>query len=127
MTRRADKYNVPDSLLLELFMHQMPPNVQSILASVEPLDSSKAASIADRILLHPLRSIANVQNVLRQYLNWWQNLLKTSNHILEEIQSETASKLEKLSISCNAFGIEEFDFFLHNVIIAVRHFNCCFL
>ncbi|XP_035216870.1 uncharacterized protein LOC118190280 [Stegodyphus dumicola] len=51
MTRRAEKYNVlPDSLLLELFMHQMPPNVQSILASVEPLDSSKASSIADRIL-----------------------------------------------------------------------------
>ncbi|XP_035216669.1 uncharacterized protein LOC118190085 [Stegodyphus dumicola] len=50
MIRRVEKYNVPDSLLLELFMHQIPPNVQSILASVEPLDSSKAASIADRML-----------------------------------------------------------------------------
>ncbi|XP_035222917.1 uncharacterized protein LOC118195696 [Stegodyphus dumicola] len=43
MTKRAEKYNVLDSLLLELFMHQMPPNIQSILASVESLDSSKAA------------------------------------------------------------------------------------
>lgn len=50
MQRRADSHNVSDSLLLELFLQQLPNNVQSILASIEPLSSKKAADVADRIM-----------------------------------------------------------------------------
>lgn len=50
MTRRAENHKISDVLLLELFLQQMPPNVQSIIASVQPIDSQKAANIADRIM-----------------------------------------------------------------------------
>ncbi|GFU98812.1 uncharacterized protein TNCV_1215281 [Trichonephila clavipes] len=50
MQRRSESYNVTDSLLLELFLRQLPPNVQSIFASIQPLTAQKASEIADRIL-----------------------------------------------------------------------------
>jgi hypothetical protein len=50
MKRRAEKHDVSDSLLLELFLQQLPSNVQTILASVESLKPEQAASTADRIL-----------------------------------------------------------------------------
>ncbi|GFV78756.1 transposon Ty3-G Gag-Pol polyprotein [Trichonephila clavipes] len=50
MQRRSESHNVTDSLLLELFLQQLPPNVQSILASIQPLTAQKASEIADRIL-----------------------------------------------------------------------------
>lgn len=50
MTRRAENHDISDTLLLELFLQQMPQNVQIILASVQPLDSKTAASIADRVM-----------------------------------------------------------------------------
>ncbi|GFX11691.1 uncharacterized protein TNCV_4340371 [Trichonephila clavipes] len=43
-------HNVTDSLLLELFLQQLPPNVQSILASIQPLTAQKASEVADHIL-----------------------------------------------------------------------------
>ncbi|GFQ73732.1 uncharacterized protein TNCT_30761 [Trichonephila clavata] len=48
--RRSESHNVADSLLLELFLQQLPPNVQSILASIQPLTAQKASEVADRIL-----------------------------------------------------------------------------
>ncbi|GFT80441.1 uncharacterized protein TNCV_1713761 [Trichonephila clavipes] len=50
MQRRSESHNVTDSLLLELFLQQLPPNVQSILASILPLTAQKASEVADRIL-----------------------------------------------------------------------------
>ncbi|XP_055926936.1 uncharacterized protein LOC129958466 [Argiope bruennichi] len=50
MQRRAENHNIIDSLLLELFLQQLPSNVQSILASIQPLTPQKASEIADKIL-----------------------------------------------------------------------------
>jgi hypothetical protein len=50
MQRRAESHNIADTLLLELFLQQLPSNVQSILASISPLTPPKAAKIADKIL-----------------------------------------------------------------------------
>ncbi|GFW58004.1 uncharacterized protein TNCV_2741501 [Trichonephila clavipes] len=50
MQRRSESPNVTDSLLLELFLQQLSPNVQSILASIQPLTAQKASEVADRIL-----------------------------------------------------------------------------
>ncbi|XP_035216768.1 uncharacterized protein LOC118190202 [Stegodyphus dumicola] len=90
MSRRTEKYNVSDSLLLELFMHQMPPNVQSILASVEPLDSSKAGSIVDRILEVTPAQVSEVSS--RVPLNVFENskldsLLKEVYKLRSEVLS----------------------------------------
>ncbi|GFT05466.1 transposon Ty3-G Gag-Pol polyprotein [Trichonephila clavipes] len=50
MQRRSESHNVTDSLLLELFLQQLPPNAQSILASIQPLTGQKASLVGDRIL-----------------------------------------------------------------------------
>ncbi|GFQ71208.1 uncharacterized protein TNCT_704141 [Trichonephila clavata] len=50
MQRRSESHNVADSLLLALFLLQLPPNVQSNLASIQPLTAQKASEVADRIL-----------------------------------------------------------------------------
>lgn len=50
MTRRAETFNVPDKLMLELFLQRLPSRVQSILAAVSDITLAKAAEISDRIL-----------------------------------------------------------------------------
>ncbi|GFX18742.1 uncharacterized protein TNCV_3019001 [Trichonephila clavipes] len=50
MQRRSESHNVNDSLLLELFLQQLPPNVQFILTSIQPLTAQIASEVADRIL-----------------------------------------------------------------------------
>lgn len=50
MQRRAESHNIEDSLLLELFLQQMPRSIQTVLASIAPISSEKAAEVADRIL-----------------------------------------------------------------------------
>lgn len=50
MQRRAENHNVSDTLLLELFLQQLPSNAQFILASVQDITPVKAAEIADKIL-----------------------------------------------------------------------------
>ncbi|GFW17066.1 transposon Ty3-G Gag-Pol polyprotein [Trichonephila clavipes] len=49
MTRRAETFNVPEKLMLELFLQRLPSRVQSILAAVSDLTLAKAAEISDRI------------------------------------------------------------------------------
>ncbi|XP_055928700.1 uncharacterized protein LOC129959832 [Argiope bruennichi] len=49
MKRRAERHNIDDSLLLELFNQAMPVPVQTILASISPISSDKAANVAERI------------------------------------------------------------------------------
>ncbi len=50
MKRRGEKHKISDSLLLELFLQQMPTNAQSIIASIQALEASQAASTAHSIL-----------------------------------------------------------------------------
>lgn len=50
MKRRAESYKVPDELMLELFLQHLPTPVQSILASISPLNLDKAAEVADRVM-----------------------------------------------------------------------------
>ncbi|GFX61683.1 retrovirus-related Pol polyprotein from transposon gypsy [Trichonephila clavipes] len=49
MTRCAETFNVPEKLMLELFLQRLPSRVQSILAAVSDLTLAKAAEISDRI------------------------------------------------------------------------------
>ncbi|KAF8792106.1 hypothetical protein HNY73_003752 [Argiope bruennichi] len=50
MRRRAESHRISDALLLELFLQQMPSNLQSILTAITPLNATKAAEMADKIL-----------------------------------------------------------------------------
>lgn len=50
MKRRAESLNVPDKLMLELFLQRLPNSIQTILAAVSELTLDKAAEISDRIL-----------------------------------------------------------------------------
>ncbi|GFU82994.1 retrovirus-related Pol polyprotein from transposon 17.6 [Trichonephila clavipes] len=50
MQQQPESHNVTDSLLLELFLQHLTSNVQSILASIQPLTVQKASEVADRIL-----------------------------------------------------------------------------
>nr|XP_015922908.2 uncharacterized protein LOC107451355 [Parasteatoda tepidariorum] len=50
MQRRAESHKISDSLLLELFLNQLPQHVQSILATIPSLNSTRAAEIADKVM-----------------------------------------------------------------------------
>lgn len=50
MKRRAESLNVPEKLMLELFLQRLPSRVQSILAAVTDLNLDRAAEISDKIL-----------------------------------------------------------------------------
>ncbi|XP_015921516.1 uncharacterized protein [Parasteatoda tepidariorum] len=50
MQRRAESHEISDSLLLELFLNQLPQHVQSILAAIPSLNSTRAAEIADKVM-----------------------------------------------------------------------------
>ncbi|GFV49872.1 uncharacterized protein TNCV_1391541 [Trichonephila clavipes] len=76
MQRRSESHNVTDSLLLELFLQQLPPNVQFILASIPPLTAQK--EVADRIL-----EVTPVQEVkeLRRSRNFSRNRFDSRNRL----------------------------------------------
>lgn len=50
MKRRAESLNVPENLMMELFLQRLPASVQSILAAVSGLTLEKAAEVSDKIL-----------------------------------------------------------------------------
>ncbi|XP_071039077.1 uncharacterized protein [Parasteatoda tepidariorum] len=50
MQRRAESHKISDSLLLELFLNQLPQHVQSTLAAIPSLNSTRAAEIADKVM-----------------------------------------------------------------------------
>ncbi|GFQ81692.1 uncharacterized protein TNCT_378371 [Trichonephila clavata] len=60
MQRRSELHNVADSLLLELFLKQLPPNVQSIIVSIQLLTAQKSSEVADRILEVPPAHVSAV-------------------------------------------------------------------
>ncbi|KAF8793458.1 hypothetical protein HNY73_004935 [Argiope bruennichi] len=50
MQRRAESHHISDTQLLKIFLQQMENNVQSILTVITPLNATKAAEMADKIL-----------------------------------------------------------------------------
>lgn len=50
LKRRADTHQVPEQLMLELFLQHLPAHVQTVLAAITPLTLEKAAEIADRVM-----------------------------------------------------------------------------
>ncbi|GFT62161.1 uncharacterized protein TNCV_1723031 [Trichonephila clavipes] len=50
MQRQSELHNFSDSLLLEIFLQQLPTNVQSIHASIQPLTAQKTSEVTNRIL-----------------------------------------------------------------------------
>lgn len=50
LKRRADSHQVPEKLMLELFLQHLPAHVQTVLAAITPLTLDKAAEIADRVM-----------------------------------------------------------------------------
>ncbi|XP_067137171.1 uncharacterized protein [Centruroides vittatus] len=49
LKRRAEKCQIPEAVMLELFIH-LPTSVQSILAAITLLDIGKAAEVANRVV-----------------------------------------------------------------------------
>ncbi|KAF8791603.1 hypothetical protein HNY73_006444 [Argiope bruennichi] len=62
MKRRAESHNIDDSLLFELFNQAMPVLVQTILVSISPITSYKAADVANRILDINSTSISTISS-----------------------------------------------------------------
>lgn len=92
MKRRAESLNVPDKLMLELFLQRLPSAVQTILAAVSDLTLAKAAEIADRILEvtpSPVETFA-VSNSDEQSIE--QRLFREIEKINERIDSLSFSR-----------------------------------
>ncbi|XP_023214603.1 uncharacterized protein LOC111617555, partial [Centruroides sculpturatus] len=47
---RAENFQIPDAVILELFIQHLPTSVQSILATITPLNVDKAAEVTDRMV-----------------------------------------------------------------------------
>ncbi|XP_067121586.1 uncharacterized protein [Centruroides vittatus] len=60
LKRRAENFQIPDAVILELFIQHLPTSVQSILAAITPLDVDKAAEVADRVVEVTPATIASV-------------------------------------------------------------------
>ncbi|GFT87587.1 uncharacterized protein NPIL_88131 [Nephila pilipes] len=59
----AENHTIDDSLLFELFNKAMPIPIQTMLASIPPITSDKAAEVADKILEINPNSISSVTSV----------------------------------------------------------------
>ncbi|XP_055940818.1 uncharacterized protein LOC129971250 [Argiope bruennichi] len=82
MQRRAEHHQILDTLLLELFL-QLPQTVQSILLAISPLNATKAAEIADRIMEVTPPEVSNISSS-----NSCANVNDTSqSELLEEIKA----------------------------------------
>ncbi|GFS91608.1 transposon Tf2-9 polyprotein [Trichonephila clavipes] len=77
MNRRAASHNVPEELMLELFLQQLPTAVQTILASITPITVEKAAEVADRILEVSTPTVSLSTNAIAS---------SSENRILQEIE-----------------------------------------
>ncbi|GFY00618.1 transposon Tf2-9 polyprotein [Trichonephila clavipes] len=77
MNRHAASQNVPEELMLELFLQQLPTAVQTILASITPITVEKAAEVADRILEVSTPTVSLSTNAIAS---------SSENRILQEIE-----------------------------------------
>lgn len=93
MQRRAENHNVADSLLLELFLQQLPANVQSILASISPLTSQKAAEIADKIMdIAPAQVSAVSDSCSVSHITPDSELIKEIKSLRKEVETLRRSR-----------------------------------
>lgn len=92
MQRRAESHKIDDSLLFEIFMQAMPTSVQTILASISPLSTDKAAEVADRILEI---NIGNVSASTKEQSSSSDTLL----HELQALRKEVAEIRRSRSVS----------------------------
>lgn len=82
MQRRAENHQISDTLLLELFLQQLPKNVQSILLAISPLNAAKAAEIADRIMEVTPPEVSKISNS-----NSCENVNASQSELLVEIKA----------------------------------------
>lgn len=92
MQRRADSHNVSDSLLLELFLQQLPSNIQTILASIEPLTPQKAADVADRIMEITPIQINSVRSSPAEHSEISSTLLEELKSLRKEVAALRRSR-----------------------------------
>ena len=100
MQRQADSHNVNDSLLLELFLQQLPSSIHTILASIKPLTPTKTANVGDRII-----EISRVQ-VNSPSSAFAKSSLITSL-LLDELKS-LRKEITALRRSCSSFRSRNF-------------------
>lgn len=89
MQRRAESHALPDKVLLELFLQQLPSHVQSILAAIEPLSLTKAAEVADRILEVSPANVSQVSN--------------RADNLAQSNYQELMAQIKQLDARLNAF------------------------
>ncbi|XP_055926926.1 uncharacterized protein LOC129958457 [Argiope bruennichi] len=81
--RPVENHQISDTLLLELFLQQLPQTVQSILLAISPLNATKAAEIENRIMEATPPEVSNISNS-----NSCANVNNTSqSEFLEEIKA----------------------------------------
>lgn len=86
MQRRAESHALPDKVLLELFLQQMPSHVQSILAAIDTLSIAKAAEIADRIIEVSPAPVSQISKN-NENLSDYQKLLTEVKKLHERLNS----------------------------------------
>lgn len=101
MQRRAENHKVSDTLLLELFLQQLPSNAQFILASVQDLTPIKAAEIADKILDVSPPQVGAVSTTNSSSAD--SELLKELKLLREEVASLRRSRSHSRSLSRSNF------------------------
>ncbi|GFX27857.1 hypothetical protein TNCV_3082801 [Trichonephila clavipes] len=100
MQRQSEWQNVSDSLLLELFLQQLPPNVQSILASIQPLQLK-------RLLI--TRGLKGVYAFIDDILIASQNVQEHTTHLRALFERLDYYGLTIKPSKC-AFGVDSLKF-----------------
>lgn len=91
MKRRAETLNVPENLMMELFLQRLPSSVQSILAAVSDLTLEKAAEISDKIL-------EVTPSPVETFTVSHDNKKTTEENIFKELE-KLHKRLDRLSLS----------------------------
>lgn len=101
MQRRAENHNIDDSLLFELFNQAMPVPVQTILASLSPISSEKAADVADRILDINYSSINTISSPPKERKTEMELLREEIKGLRQEVADLRRSRSRYRSLSGN--------------------------
>lgn len=87
MKRRAENHNAFDTLLLELFLQELPLNSQCILVSLQDLTPIKAAKIGDKLLDITTSQVNDVSSTSSHHSNGDAELLKEIKFLREDVAS----------------------------------------
>ncbi|GFY06219.1 transposon Tf2-9 polyprotein [Trichonephila clavipes] len=112
MNRRAASHNVPEELMLELFLQQLPTAVQTILASITPITGEKAAEVADRILEVSNPTVSLSTNAIAS---------SSENRILQEIE-RLHKRIDDLTMKERRTQNEEI-VLAHEIVPEIDHFH----